>query len=383
MCNIFSSNTTTPQKEVSVQGGIDKSISNTYSNRYFFLDLAKGVAIILMLYGHCIQYCCAGSEVDFFENIVFKTIYSFHMPLFMLISGYLFYFSFRKRDLKELLIHRVQSLVQPIIFGGLFMFLITDGPIAIIKGKFSNLFSGGWFYEGSAIWFLWSVLAASVVVAVICKRVNGAWRQLILLLLATIVVAFFPNSTVNIFMYPYFILGFFFAKNKENIPRWLYKSRYSSLVLFPLMLCLYEKKHYIYTTGIYSDKYSLGEIIGIDLYRWLIGLVGSIFVLTLLNLVYKRHICKANKHLISTMLAKIGSKSLQMYIISIPLLSTYLYIGFPKILEIFGAENLLVRNMFIYNFIFTPLLTIVYSFGLYGVLKLLEKAKISKIMFGR
>ena len=204
-----------------------------------------------------------------------------------------------------------------------------------------------------------------------------------MLLLATIVVAFFPNSTVNIFMYPYFILGFFFAKNKENIPRWLYKSRYSSLVLFPLMLCLYEKKHYIYTTGIYSDKYSLGEIIGIDLYRWLIGLVGSIFVLTLLNLVYKRHICKANKHLISTMLAKIGSKSLQMYIISIPLLSTYLYIGFPKILEIFAAENLLVRNMFIYNFIFTPLLTIVYSFGLYGVLKLLEKAKISKIMFGR
>lgn len=369
------------QEKVVGQEEVGKRIIKVYSDRCFFLDLAKGVAIVLMLYGHCIQYCCAGSEVDFFENIVFKTIYSFHMPLFMLISGYLFYFSFQKRGLKELLIHRVQSLVQPIIFGGLFMFLVTDVPFALIKGKFGAIFTGGWFYEGSAIWFLWSVLAASVVVAIICKKISGTVRQLILLLLATIVVAFFPNSTVNIFMYPYFVLGFFFAKNKDNVPKWLYKSRYSSLILFPLMMCFYGKEHYIYTTGLYSNEYSLGQMLGIDLYRWLIGLVGSIFVLTILNIVYEKHICNAGR--ISKWLVKIGNKSLQIYVLSIPLLSTYLYIGLPFVLEVFGLENILVKNMFIYNFVITPLLTVAYSFGLYGVLKFLEKTKISKIMFGR
>ena len=30
-----------------------------------------------MIWGHCIQYCTANSNVDFFENFVFKTIYSF------------------------------------------------------------------------------------------------------------------------------------------------------------------------------------------------------------------------------------------------------------------------------------------------------------------
>lgn len=60
------------------------------------LDIIKGIAIILVVMGHCIQY---GSGNDyytsalFFEENIFKFIYSFHMPLFMLISGYVFGFS--------------------------------------------------------------------------------------------------------------------------------------------------------------------------------------------------------------------------------------------------------------------------------------------------
>ena len=54
------------------------------------IDILKGVAIFLVVFGHCIQYCSQG-YFDFFENKVFIFIYTFHMPLFMLISGYLFY----------------------------------------------------------------------------------------------------------------------------------------------------------------------------------------------------------------------------------------------------------------------------------------------------
>ena len=54
----------------------------------FFINVARGLAIFLMLWGHCIQCCCLG-DFDFYENDVFRVIYSFHMPLFMLISGYL------------------------------------------------------------------------------------------------------------------------------------------------------------------------------------------------------------------------------------------------------------------------------------------------------
>lgn len=56
-----------------------------------FWNTVKGVAVFLMLWGHCIQYCAMDS-FDCFGNVVYKAIYSFHMPLFMLISGYLYFF---------------------------------------------------------------------------------------------------------------------------------------------------------------------------------------------------------------------------------------------------------------------------------------------------
>ena len=65
-----------------------------------FVDVLKATAIFLVVMGHCIQYGSGNDyyvECTFFENSLFKFIYSFHMPLFMLISGYLFAFSLKKR----------------------------------------------------------------------------------------------------------------------------------------------------------------------------------------------------------------------------------------------------------------------------------------------
>ena len=47
-----------------------------------YLNIVKGSAIFLMLWGHTIQYCTP-ANTDFFENPIFKVIYTFHMPLFI------------------------------------------------------------------------------------------------------------------------------------------------------------------------------------------------------------------------------------------------------------------------------------------------------------
>lgn len=54
------------------------------SQRLDYVDLMRGIAIILVAAGHVIQY--NGVGVD---NAAFRFIYSFHMPLFFLISGYI------------------------------------------------------------------------------------------------------------------------------------------------------------------------------------------------------------------------------------------------------------------------------------------------------
>ena len=44
------------------------------------IDLAKGIAIILMVFGHCYEG----------DNVISRWIYAFHMPFFFLISGMLY-----------------------------------------------------------------------------------------------------------------------------------------------------------------------------------------------------------------------------------------------------------------------------------------------------
>lgn len=69
------------------------------NNRIGYVDLAKGVAVFLMVLCHC-----------GFHNLLTVWIYAFHMPLFWLLSGYLyngkcnFSNSWLKKKIKEILV---------------------------------------------------------------------------------------------------------------------------------------------------------------------------------------------------------------------------------------------------------------------------------------
>ncbi|RZM21480.1 MAG: hypothetical protein EOO88_33090, partial [Pedobacter sp.] len=78
-------------------------------------DFVKGVAIVLMVYGHLDH---AGSlMVD--QKAVVNWIYSFHMPLFLLVSGFLF----RMRSEGKILFKNVISkILRPyLIFATLYL----------------------------------------------------------------------------------------------------------------------------------------------------------------------------------------------------------------------------------------------------------------------
>ena len=90
-------------------------------NRELLPDILRGFAIVLVVLGHCIQ---EGSGEQFkldtmyFNDKVYQFIYSFHMPLFMLISGYFAWDSMEKpQERKEqwsLLVRRSAALIIPI-----------------------------------------------------------------------------------------------------------------------------------------------------------------------------------------------------------------------------------------------------------------------------
>lgn len=85
-----------------------KSMRFADEKRERTLDIIRGLASVLVIAGHNVAY---GSGVfltsgNHYNNIVFKIIYSFHMPLFKLLSGYTFWVSIQKQSGREVLIKR-------------------------------------------------------------------------------------------------------------------------------------------------------------------------------------------------------------------------------------------------------------------------------------
>lgn len=80
--------------------------------RILSVDFVKFISIFLVVWCHVIE----GIDTDgFWQNSVHHVVYSFHMPLFMLLSGYFSYSSLNK-DWKEIFVSKFCQLILPTFF---------------------------------------------------------------------------------------------------------------------------------------------------------------------------------------------------------------------------------------------------------------------------
>ena len=72
------------------------------------IDLIKGIAIVLVMLGHCIGFFQSSTNTLNDEDIN-SIINSFHMPLFFLLGGVLY----KKKLVEDTLKSRFQSIIIP------------------------------------------------------------------------------------------------------------------------------------------------------------------------------------------------------------------------------------------------------------------------------
>lgn len=60
-------------------------------NRIIWADALKGLLIVLVVLGHSIQASMLQLGESFLDDYLWNLIYSFHMPAFMAISGFVAY----------------------------------------------------------------------------------------------------------------------------------------------------------------------------------------------------------------------------------------------------------------------------------------------------
>lgn len=167
------------------------------TERVVAIDVLKCFAIFMMLWAHGIQHLITA---DCVENPVFRWIYSFHMPLFMMVSGYfsgksmqLPFGQFAGKKLKQI---ALPGFAWPWLYA-LIGLCIWGGSINFNKQLTDYI----------PFWFLWSLLICNLLAYLAAKVKYGT---VITLLISQMI----PFANV-IYMYPAFALGQTIAENKD------------------------------------------------------------------------------------------------------------------------------------------------------------------------
>ena len=109
------------------------------TKRFIWADALKGWLIILVVLGHAIQHTLGNAAET---NHLWNIIYSFHMPAFMAISGYLAFRPLKKgcinNNMLSSIVRRFRQLVIPFALWTFLLLLIKKASISNILNHFFN-----------------------------------------------------------------------------------------------------------------------------------------------------------------------------------------------------------------------------------------------------
>lgn len=327
-----------------------KEVAN--GNRVLYLDLAKAFAIICVILGHVIQFYDDNHEM----KCVYDVIYSFHMPLFMTLSGFFISKSLDTR-IDKVIFHKGRQLLVPVLSFTLLAFAVSFiTPFDMTKGL--GFFA---YISGGDMWFL-KYLFGCILIACVSK----------LLFRNTLIAALIPMlilisvSRVGIFrIYPFLWLGFFLHCNRDKIEQYSKQITIVSLLVFLILLMFwhveYDYPRYRWITikhGVSFDWFALYVVT----YRFLIGAVGSISAIALFKFLPLPKVIK------NTM-SFIGKRTLGIYCLQIYLLE-HAARYYPH-LQLHG----------VWNVVYVLLLTIVFTALCVALVWCLEKSKLTSFLF--
>ena len=309
-------------------------------NRVLSLDLLKAFAIYLVIWGHAIMHF----QPDFEKSVCFNVIYAFHMPLFMMLSGY-FATSSMKLGVSDFLSKKFRQLLLPCLSWGILCWLVISS--GLIEGRFDleigELFTGGWLGLKDNFWFLKSCFICYVL-AWICKRAgkyqyvafSGAW------LLCSMQGHF--NLSM---MFPSFVFGMMLREN-VTLGHNLYRYR---LLIGIIFLCLL-----VYGIGYDAHQYIV---------RLVLGLSGAYTCYILFR--------DSEKWLISqhipSIFYRVGEKTLGIYVMQAITLEYLL----PRYIQI---DCLPITTIVI----ILPICSILFLFIYYGMCNILSKSRMTAFL---
>ena len=204
------------------------------------LGFSKGIAILLVIVGHVIQ----ASVIDYGYNPVFVSIYSFHMPLFFILSGWAFWFSVSSKgaDAALSISPKVKNILWPYFFWSLILVLVKSDEVSASHILLSVLLQpshGFWFFD--ALFFVY--LCCFSLFFIVDGRIRYIYPLLVFFVLDVLFYLYLSGELRSyrvLYYSPFFFTGYFIGKFFYSgfiIPRF-FESRYAFLIMSAVLVVL-------------------------------------------------------------------------------------------------------------------------------------------------
>ena len=178
------------------------------SKRVEYIDIAKGIGILLVVMGH--------NDFGLVSPFFYKFIYAFHMPLFFFVSGMFF-----KAEIPFLTLvrRRFETLLKPYIAIILIIYVMT---ISFTKVNFDtatmrvlkSIYANGHYIDWVQLWFLPHLFVLNIFAFAfyaLVKKNRLPWLRWLLLALIQIVgvmlIGIFWPFTVNLLGHQFTLFG--------------------------------------------------------------------------------------------------------------------------------------------------------------------------------
>lgn len=201
------------------------------------IDSIKGLLIILVILGHLI---IALDNYNFINHCVMGLIYIFHMPLFILISGYVTKHpeSQQPRDMWKTVGNIMVTLI-------IFQF-ITSLRIYLYHGDVLTSLKG---FPFGILWYLFSLICWRIMLYYTPKALlNRPLLYLIIAIAVSMLSGVFHLGTFlsvqrTLNFYFFFLLGFYYRQGVFNTPLWHNNKMHIAVlvVMMPLLLWLFPR----------------------------------------------------------------------------------------------------------------------------------------------
>lgn len=199
-------------------------------NRIVFIDIAKALCIILVVIGH---YHPEGSPT--WWTYLHNLIYTFHMPLFMFASGFVYIATRRvKQGYGDFIMKKVKRLLIPYLVVSAIVIslkLLTEKHVYVENPKTIMSFVRMFYLPeaGYFLWFIWALWWMFVIMPFFRTK-----SQRLILFAVSIILYYVPFNITDIFCFNQFkaMLIFFVL----GVCSYDWKSMFSKLERIPAII---------------------------------------------------------------------------------------------------------------------------------------------------